>query len=1721
MKSIVWITGIGLVATLFAWLPESHFPVEEDPTQEAFCASDMYHEAWLQSDVLHSKKQKFLDQLWIAQGGQHAKSAAQYTLPIVVHIIHNNGPEDLPDAVVLDGIQHLNDAFENINYYDQGTGVNTDIEFCLAKQDPDGVATTGINHVQNALTDLNMNQDLDLKDLIRWDPTQYINIWVVREICSPTSCSVAGYATLPASAGSDADGIVMEASWFGSTEGNSSVIVHEMGHYLGLYHTFQDGCVNNDCLLDGDNVCDTPPDGSTIAVPCNADVNTCSTDTNSGFSTDQNDMFWNYMDYGDFDCYSAFTQGQSERMHFHIDNVRFSLLDSPACNDPCFSPINAEFSVSSTQINTGTTLNFNNLSNGATSYEWYVEGNLIATTFNSSFTFNDEGLFEVTLLAFNNDPNCIGEFNIIIDVDCPVEASFQVSSNEVSPGSVVYFTNTSQNATAYDWYLDGVLVSNDQNFDNLFNNLGNFDVQLVASDGICSDTTALSVITVSTTGLSQTGLPIWPLTSNLDDLLHAIDWREIPPDVFPVGNTSFSTAFGSSGAAFDGCGNLAFFAVQSGSSDPDNLFIYAPDGTVLLDNTTPNGPGLNCVRATQEIQVVRVPELSNEWFIIYDEWSSDLGAPLGNAGYNANRIAYSRVRLEGSDLTVLEKDIILTDGNGIARTYNDGKAVSRTANGSVNQHFLYATRRAENASTLSVDRFLITQSGISFDDNTGEVTANYWNLTHAGSHVELSPTEDRLVVGNRNQFNNFQDYFIFNTATFSNTDYQVIEANELVLVQDGTANDQSSVLPYTGVLDDIAYDNSLQLNFLRNFDRKIARCEFSPNGRFLYIVGGGYSAGSFTNVTYLAQIDLDADPMEVRLQVQTPPNGVYSPITGLGCALSDCGDDYRAIADIESGYDGNLYFLKRQFDVLFVIPDPNNVMPQNLVPSNIDLSTPNEPNIQLASVATSMPDQIDGFNYLLGQYQEVAIVVDGTDCADNCLAPYDLELTSTAGEVIALTAIQCPDTLYVCVDTAQVYSLLQPDLNINYDSAVVFAEVIYPGTATLFDFSDNEGCIELCGNGTDDDGDGLIDCDDPDLIDSCCCINPVALDLGPDQIICENGIATFDAGPGFASYLWSDNTNDPVLSVSEPGVYWLFAVDLCGVEYMDTVEVILDPGTVLDLGPDQVFCSNDQNITITASGFDHYQWFPDTYLGGCDTCSTVTIEPDADITYILLGSTDEGCLSADTITIMVEDSSLTILDIEICNGETFVFDGMELDPGTSTSFEYQSEAGCDSTILVNVVGNNEDAFFLQIDTVACLGDFFLFDGVNIPAGSIDTFEYQTTAGCDSVIVVDVGIILQVYDTDEIILCAGDSALIFGNYETTSGEYVGVFTASNGCDSIQTYILDVLDPIFVQALVDPTCKDDPSGTIELLVNGGLPPYSYAWSGPFGNSSIAEGLDAGDYSYTVTDANGCSIEGMALVDVSDVPIYSITFTPPTCFDDSDASISIITDNPDLTFSLDDSFYQGSPEFQFLPGGAYTVYVQDLNGCVYPNDILIPLPQELMVALPADTLIQLGEELDVQSLVNVTGPLIYEWTPVDQLPCLDCPDQEALFPLQTTLLTVTVTDTMGCVDVDSMLIRVEKPRNVYIPNAFSPDFDGINDKFQIFAGIDVLQVNTLRIFDRWGELIYEENNFVPNSNEYGWDGTFRGELLNPGVFTYMAEIVFIDGQVELYTGAIHLLR
>ena len=155
-----------------------------------------------------------------------------------------------------------------------------------------------------------------------------------------------------------------------------------------------------------------------------------------------------------------------------------------------------------------------------------------------------------------------------------------------------------------------------------------------------------------------------------------------------------------------------------------------------------------------------------------------------------------------------------------------------------------------------------------------------------------------------------------------------------------------------------------------------------------------------------------------------------------------------------------------------------------------------------------------------------------------------------------------------------------------------------------------------------------------------------------------------------------------------------------------------------------------------------------------------------------------------------------------------------------------------------------------------------------------------------------------------------------------------------------------------------------------------------------------------------------------------------------------------------------------------------------------------------------------------VNSGDSLSYVWTPLEGLSCEFCPEPVAQ-PFDNTTYMVNVTDPYGCTAFDEITLTVDKSRNIFIPNAFTPNGDNINDVFMVYSGHGVSQITRMIVYDRWGELVFEGKNFQPNDPAFGWDGTFRGQPLNPAVFVYYVEVEFVDGVRIPYKGDVTLIR
>jgi gliding motility-associated-like protein len=286
--------------------------------------------------------------------------------------------------------------------------------------------------------------------------------------------------------------------------------------------------------------------------------------------------------------------------------------------------------------------------------------------------------------------------------------------------------------------------------------------------------------------------------------------------------------------------------------------------------------------------------------------------------------------------------------------------------------------------------------------------------------------------------------------------------------------------------------------------------------------------------------------------------------------------------------------------------------------------------------------------------------------------------------------------------------------------------------------------------------------------------------------------------------------------------------------------------------------------------------------------------------------------------------------------------------------------------------------------------------------------------------------------------------------------------------------------------------------------------------------------GNYQLIVQNAvNGCA--DTAQVWVAENPNTlagaEVSAVNPICYEDENGQIQVLSvtggTGPYL-YSLNGSPLSMQPQYTGLGSGNYELVIQDVEGCEYETMVLLEEGSLPQLQLGEDQEIRLGDEVFLNALTNLRDGewTSIEWAPQDSAACDQCLswiDQ----PERTIQYFATITDTAGCTATDNLLVRVIRDYQVYIPNAFTPNGDGSNDFFLIFAGSDVVEIENFEIYSRWGEQVFQMQEFPPNDPRYGWNGVFRGQPMNIGHFTYFAQIRFVDGEVRLFKGGVNLVR
>jgi len=358
---------------------------------------------------------------------------------------------------------------------------------------------------------------------------------------------------------------------------------------------------------------------------------------------------------------------------------------------------------------------------------------------------------------------------------------------------------------------------------------------------------------------------------------------------------------------------------------------------------------------------------------------------------------------------------------------------------------------------------------------------------------------------------------------------------------------------------------------------------------------------------------------------------------------------------------------------------------------------------------------------------------------------------------------------------------------------------------------------------------------------------------------------------------------------------------------------------------------------------------------------------------------------------------------------------------------------------------------------------------------------------------------------------------------SGGVYTLTFNDANDCSFTQ--IITINEPDLLTATISDStstsCGSTDDGTATVSVSGGVSPYVFLWDNNE-NTSSANMLAQGIHIVSITDSNDCTTQATVNINSAAEITMSATATPVTCFGENDGSISIeVTDGSEpFLYSLDGEMYNTSSLLPALSAGTYNVHVQDANGCIQTDSVTVNSPPELLINLIENTNINFGDSIVLETAVSGANGVTYSWSSLDSLSCTDCPSP-TVSPTYQTAYTLNIVTDEGCSATASVTIFVDKTQPVFIPNAFSPNGDGINDFFVVHGGDPVTSVKLLRIYDRWGGAIFESQNTIPNSTENTWNGKFRGNNMQSGVYVYYAEIEFIDGSVIPFSGEITLIR
>ena len=432
-------------------------------------------------------------------------------------------------------------------------------------------------------------------------------------------------------------------------------------------------------------------------------------------------------------------------------------------------------------------------------------------------------------------------------------------------------------------------------------------------------------------------------------------------------------------------------------------------------------------------------------------------------------------------------------------------------------------------------------------------------------------------------------------------------------------------------------------------------------------------------------------------------------------------------------------------------------------------------------------------------------------------------------------------------------------------------------------------------------------------------------------------------------------------------------------------------------------------------------------------------------------------------------------------------------PGDYTVKLYaRNEKGCEQTITHPLTIYDKPPFSATSDTLLCAKDsLHMWASSSLPG----TFSWTPADH----------FILNPDAPDPIV------------YPPDDYTYKVTFEDAQGCINEKDILVDVRETIHVQTSTDSTVCTDDEVHLHAVTDG---EYAYRWTDLSGNQTVSGSADAyvkpapplRSYEVLVT-LGSCRAADTVSLKVVDPP-------KPTAAPDTTVCFGV----PLTLRAAGGTYYHWSPAYYVDKSSApvtiahpadttlFTVTVTDTLGCPKPVTAAVQVNVVPQVHAYAgnDTIVMLNTPFQL----NATGGVRYTWTPPDGLNSSSIGNPVTTYNHDITY-TVTAYSQEGCTGTDNIFVRFIKGPEIYIPNAFSPNGDGLNDVFRPLP-VGIVQMDFFRVYDRWGKLMFSSTTYME-----GWDGTVNGQTAAVGTYVWVVQGKDISNNTIQRKGTVTLIR